>query len=131
MNTIYIQFDEPKRESLTSKDGIIKSSLKRVLISVLEKVIPKANPDFEDKIDGVKHWLLEFDINTEIPQREIGMDKEGKVILIMPYKSNYGFWTDNNLLLKDFKEHFNISEISKEIFEYNWNIFDKTFGSTE
>jgi len=42
----------------------------------------------------------------------------------LPFKNNYGYWTDNNLLLNDFKELFNTSEISKEIFEQHWKILD-------
>ena len=43
----------------------------------------------------------------------------------MPYNDNYGYWTDNNLLLNDFKKHFVVTEISKEIFEKSWELFDK------
>ncbi|MBK7855619.1 MAG: hypothetical protein IPJ79_12595 [Bacteroidetes bacterium] len=43
----------------------------------------------------------------------------------MPYKDNYGYWTDNNLLLHDFKEHFVVSEINKDSFEQSWELFDK------
>lgn len=32
----------------------------------------------------------------------------------MPYKNNYGYWTDNNLKLNDFKTTFVTSEISAE-----------------
>jgi hypothetical protein len=92
----------------------------------LTSIIPKANPDFDYKIDLVENWLVELDCETGIPEREIGIDKNGQVILKMPFKNNYGYWTDNNLLLKDFKEHFTTSEISKESFENHWLIFDKT-----
>jgi len=106
MTTTYIQFDAPRSNSQTTKDGLIKSSLKKLLVGVLTTIIPKANPDFEDKIDEVKYWLVECDNESGIPEREIGLDKEGRVILKMPYKDNYGYWTDNNLLLKDFKRTF-------------------------
>ena len=125
MKTTYIQFEAPKSESLKAKDGLIKSSLKKVLVGILTTIIPKANPDFEDKIDEVEYWVVECDNESGIPQREIGLDKEGRVILKMPYERNYGYWTDNNLLLNDFKEHFATSEISKEIFEWKWEMFDK------
>ncbi len=122
MKTTYIQFDAPKSESQATKKGQIKNLLKKALIAILTKIIPKANPDFEDKIDEVQHWLVECDIETGIPEREIGLDKEGRVILKMPYKDNYGYWTDNNLLLNDFKEHFVVSEINKDRFEQNWEL---------
>ncbi len=122
MKTTYIQFDARKSESQATKKGQIKNLLKKALIAILTKIIPKANPDFEDKIDEVQHWLVECDIETGIPEREIGLDKEGRVILKMPYKDNYGYWTDNNLLLNDFKEHFVVSEINKDRFEQNWEL---------
>ncbi|MDP3556327.1 MAG: hypothetical protein Q8T03_03070 [Bacteroidota bacterium] len=125
MKTTYIQFDAPKNNRQTPKDGLIKSSLKKALVGILTTIIPKANPDFEDKLDDVQYWLVECDNETGIPEREIGLDKEGRVILKMPFKDNYGYWTDNNLLLNDFKEHFVVSEISKESFEESWELFGK------
>jgi hypothetical protein len=125
MTTTYIQFDAPKSDNQTPKYGLIKSAFKKALVGVLTKVIPKANPDFDNKIDEVQYWLVECDNDTGIPEREIGLDKEGRVILKMPFKDNYGYWTDNNLLLNDFKEHFVVSEISRDSFEQNWELFDK------
>ncbi len=125
MKTTYIQFDVPKSNSQTAKDGLIKSSLKKALVGILTTIIPKANPAFDDKIDEVQYWLVECNNETGIPEREIGLDKEGRVILKMPFKDNYGYWTDNNLLLNDFKEHFVVSEISKDSFEQSWELFDK------
>ncbi len=43
----------------------------------------------------------------------------------MPYNDNYGYWTDNNLVLNDFKEQFKASDITKEAFEQQWILFDK------
>jgi hypothetical protein len=42
----------------------------------------------------------------------------------MPYKKNYGYWTDNNMLLDDFRKHFEVSEITKEEFERQWALFE-------
>ena len=128
MKATYIQFDAPKSDNLTAKDGLIKSSMKKALVGILTAIIPKANPDFDNKIDEVQYWLVECDNKTGIPEREIGLDKEGRVILKMPFKGNYGYWTNNNLLLNDFKEHFVVSEISKDIFEQSWELFDKNKG---
>jgi hypothetical protein len=125
MKTTYIQFDAPKDRRQTLKDGLLKSSLKNTFIRILTKIIPKANPEFDDKINNVQYWLVECEDETGIPQREIGLDKEGRVIVKMPFGANYGYWTDNNLLLDNFKEHFAGSEISKESFERNWQLFDK------
>jgi hypothetical protein len=125
MNMTYIQFDAPKSDSWTTKEGLIKSSLKKALLCILTTIIPKTNPNFEDKIDEVKYWLVECNNETGRPEREIGLDSKGRVILKMPYKENYGYWTVNNLLLNNFKEHFNVSEINKESFEQSWELFYK------
>lgn len=84
---------------------------------ILSFFIPIANPDFEDKIFLASNWLLEFDKENDIPNREIGLNSEGKVILKMPYKNNYGYWIDNNLTYNDFKKDFEYEIIEKEKFE--------------
>ncbi|HMC01613.1 MAG TPA: hypothetical protein VKN14_11315 [Flavobacteriaceae bacterium] len=127
----YIQFENPKTGQDSKVDGITKRALKKAIIGVLSTIIPKANPDFDDKIDFVKNWLVELDIDTGIPEREIGLDKNGQVILKMPFENNYGYWTDNNLLLEDFKKLFFTSEISNVDFEKYWNSFNLTTDKTE
>jgi hypothetical protein len=125
MDKSYIQFEVIKNKNEPSKDGSIKNALKKVLTNALTSVIPKANPDFDSKIKEVKIWLVECHNETGIPEREIGIDKEGKTILKMPYKDNYGYWTDNNLILEDFKHRFSTTEINKEYFEKSWGLFGK------
>jgi hypothetical protein len=44
----------------------------------------------------------------------------------MPFKNNYGYWTDNNLLLEDFKKNFKTLEVSQDSFENYWSLFEKT-----
>ena len=109
--TTYVQFKAPKSEQKGQTDGILKRNIKKAVIGIVSAVIPKANPDFEDKIDFVETWIVELDDETGIPEREIGMDKDGRIIVKMPFKNNYGYWTDNNLLLADFKNHFETKEI--------------------
>ena len=110
----------PKNESQSSKDGLVKSAFINIVAGILTKIIPRANPDFDEEIDSVESWLVECDTETGIVEREIGLNKENQAIVKMPFKENYGYWIDNNLLLPDFKEHFAVSEITKETFEQNW-----------
>ena len=119
----YIQFELPKRNVEVPKDRPIRTWVLKALECFLRKITPLANPDFDSKIDDVKYWMVECDDVSGIPDREIGIDKEGRVILKMPYKDNYGYWTDNNLLLADFKKHFDCSDISRESFEHHWETF--------
>lgn len=125
MKASYIQFEAPKNGKNSSNDGLLKKLFLKALVAMLSAIIPKANQDFDGKIGDVIHWLVECDNETGIPEREIGLDKEGRVILKMPFKDNYGYWTDNNLLLNDFKTHFMTSEISKEMFEEKWELIKK------
>lgn len=98
------------------------SFFKTLLWKFLSTIIPKANPDFENQIQNINIWLIEFDENG-IPEREIGLDKDEKTVMIMPWKDNYGYWTDNNFKLQDFKNGFKYSEIDNEYFESRWNYF--------
>ncbi|WP_460219307.1 hypothetical protein [Psychroserpens sp. MEBiC05023] len=123
--TTYIQFKIPKNEHNAEPDGVVKRNIKKAIIGILGSIIPKANPDFENKIDLVETWIVELDSETGIPEREIGMDKDGRIIVIMPFKNNYGYWTDNNLLLTDFKDHFDITELNQDSFENYWSLLDK------
>ncbi len=124
--TTYIQFKVPKNEHTSEPDGVVKRNIKKAIIGILSSIIPKGNPDFEDKIDLVETWVVELENETGIPEREIGMDKNGRIIVKMPFKNNYGYWTDNNLLLPDFKKHFETIEISQDSFENYWCLFEKT-----
>ena len=114
----YIKFQVPE---------IYKNSLeKKTLIGkLLTKIISKANPDYDEKIDRVKVWLVEIDDATKAPNREIGINDTGNIIMTMPDDNNYGYWTDNNLLFEDFKKNFDVVEINKKEFEDKWTEFEK------
>lgn len=88
-------------------------------------VPPVSNPDFENKIDAVATWLIEFEADSYFPDREIGLDSADNPIMIMPWKKNYGYWTDNDLTIEDFRARFKCIDISREEFQKCWKIFDK------
>jgi hypothetical protein len=120
METVYIQFGAPGGAINTKKANSFRGNIKKLMIGILTKVVPEANPDFDRKIDDVRHWLIECEGVSGIPQREIGVDEHEHVIVKMPFGNNYGYWTDNNLLLNDFRELFSASVITKEAFEQQW-----------
>jgi len=122
MSSMYIRFQVPNDQK--SDDDQLPNSIKKALLIVLKKILSKANPDYDDKITEVKYWLVEIDNETGIPEREIGLDSNDHAIMKMPHKNNYGYWTDNNLLLSDFNKHFVVNEIREEIFEDYWNLLD-------
>lgn len=102
-----------------------KFSFFNIIFSLVKLITPLANPDFESKIDLVETWYLEFVDKDSIPSREIGLDSENNIILKMPFKNNYGYWTDNILKYKDFDRLFNLTFISEGLFFELWEKFDR------
>lgn len=53
----------------------------------------EANPDFEEALDFVAEWLIEYD-DVEFHQavREIGFDTNKNLIVKLPDERNYGYW---------------------------------------
>ena len=126
MNKTYIQFETTPSEKEPQHESVLKRSVKKLTIGILTKIFPITNPDFEDKIDDITSWLVECDNESGIPEREVGIDEYGQVKMIMPFRNNCGYWTDNNMLLNDFKEHFKTLEITRDTFEGYWTSFNLT-----
>jgi hypothetical protein len=123
MKTVCIKFELPQRGFQSKDEPSFIRSLKHATTTFLSQVFPVANPDFENRIKDVRYWLVECDKESGIPQREIGIDENEQVILKMPFNDNYGYWTDNNLLLEDFILRFNASRITSNEFEQHWSMF--------
>lgn len=116
---IYIKFKvTPDTLEVKTKNRRWTKIIKTILF-----FIPKGNSDFDDLIGDVAEWQLEIDPNSKLPSRELGKDINGKIILIMPWLENYGYWTDNEITLDYFKEHFKANSIDKSEFNENWNTF--------
>ncbi len=62
---------------------------------VLQRIIPPANPDFEQLYPTARFWWVELD-EKNVPAREIGFDEEGKPIVLAPFGRNYGFFVDTS-----------------------------------
>ncbi len=121
MKSIYIKFSAPTFQEKKERRNLFK----RLLKIAIPYFIPVGNPIFDDKINEVKEWLIEFENGKNYPNREIGINILHDPIMIMPWRKNYGYWIDNNLLLEDFKSAFKAVEISEEEFEENWMKFRK------
>lgn len=87
----------------------------RIIRSVAYSLIPKANPGYRDKWHLVDEWLVEFDDDGG-PQREVGLDADGRPILAGPSECDYGFWHDTNMRFDQFEG----SLISESVFEEKW-----------
>ncbi|MEO2070308.1 MAG: hypothetical protein ABGW99_03110 [Zunongwangia sp.] len=115
----YIKFKDPRSEPVSQS-----SRFEKAVVKILSTIFPKANPNFETLIKKVDSWLVEYNQIEKAVWREIGFDKNGCSIVAMPLRNNYGYWTDNNLTLDDFRE-FGITEVAKEYFENEWTEFKK------
>ena len=100
------------------------SKKKSLLKRFLSLFIPLANPDYEQDIDLVKYWILEFENKESIPIREIGMSTDKNVLMKMPYKKNYGYWTDNQITHNYFVQNFPYKTVSEDFFISKWNLLN-------
>jgi hypothetical protein len=88
-------------------------------------MIPLANPDFDRSYALVRKWWIEVD-ETGTPQRELGFDAHGRVIVAGPLADNFGFWTDSTMT-------FNPAEYKVapgEEFESAWLLFRDQWVAT-
>jgi hypothetical protein len=124
MEHLYIQFKAPgfSPDNTTGKRW---NSVGIRIIRMLLFFIPRANPDFEKRMDYVAEWLLEIDTDDNSVVREIGLDKFGRVIMILPLRKNYGFWLDTDMGLDDFIKNFDAVYTDKSAFESKWDEFIK------
>ena len=124
MEHSYIRFGDPSSTN-AKRAAKTKGILQKFIGVVVSTFITKANPDFESVIDNVAEWLLEICIENNKTNREIGIDKNGQTILIMPWCDNCGYWSDNSMTLDYFRKHFKVAGIEKVDFETRWNGFIK------
>lgn len=97
-----------------------EKSWKEKLINGILFFIPRANPDYDNKMYLVKSWLIEFlEIDGELmPWREIALDENEDPVFAGPNKRNYGFWCDTNMKYEDFEGEV----IDKIEFEKYWRM---------
>ena len=128
MGLIYIRFKTDKVVPDSEQQGSerwLTRSIENILIKVTSSIVPKANPDFDGKIQDVRQWILEVDDDEGIPEREIGLDDKGNVMMIMPWKDNYGFWTDSNVHVDELAKSHEMQFLDRQEFENLWNDFEK------
>ena len=113
LDKTYIQFKTPLSEKEPQHESVLMRYFKKLTIDILTKIFRIANPDFEGKIDDVTSWFVKRDNQSGIPEREVGIDEYGQVKMIMPFRHDCGYWTDNNMLLNDFQEHLKTLEITR------------------
>ncbi len=118
---IYLEFDAPENDRNLHQ----KSNRVTLFGNFLNRILPKANPHFEELYGTVTRWIIEIDQDRNYTMREIGFDEAELPVVIAPYKDNYGYWTDNVLEIDDYLR-FNGNTISKSDFETEWkNALDR------
>ena len=105
-----VKIEQPTKESFVEK----------ILWRILPSIIPRANPDFDRLYDKVITWYIEYDDINNITNREIGVDKNGIVIVKGPFGKNLGFWTDEDLTIEQYDTNFKIEYIKQDEFEKLW-----------
>ena len=130
MEYLYIKFEVPAAVP-AKKQPRAEGFFQKIIIKILSTFIPVANPDFKEIFDNVAEWLVEINSDNKRPEREIGLDKDGQTILIMPWRANYGFWLDTNITLDHFRVNFKAIDIDKINFETKWNAFIKQNSLSE
>lgn len=127
MGPIYLKFKDEKVTKISDNrpKTWVMQVFEKSVVKILTAIIPKSNPGFEEKFQYVNEWLIEIDGEEEIANREIGIDNSGQTIMIMPFKENYGYWTDNNLKSSDFIKVFQAIRITQKEFNERWDEFKK------
>lgn len=111
------------------KEG--KSSfIERVVCFLLYHILPKVNPDFDNRYKDVITWYIEYDDAICCPRREVGVDLNNTAIVMAPYNKNYGYWLDANMTIEDYTNQFNIVYISKKDFEEIWDKSMESLGKS-
>lgn len=83
---------------------------------VLKRLIPPANPDFEDLYSRVEFWVLKIRLEDGRPLREVGFDSKGSPIVAGPIGKNRGMWVDSqsNVSWRD------AEKVNQEFFSSAW-----------
>ncbi|MBQ6208921.1 MAG: hypothetical protein IJK42_04000 [Prevotella sp.] len=107
---------EDSLSSASRQDSFWQSFINRIL----EMLLPKANPDFNGLYHQVKTWYVEYDIEKQHTNREVGTDDDGHVIVKAPFGRNLGLWVDEELNDDDYKR-LGATAISSIEFETLWS----------
>lgn len=116
----YFKFRLVKKQLELNK----KKSIVSKVLEFFFSFIPKSNPEFNDLIEFVDVWYIEYDDENDCVEKEIGLNANYETILKMPYKNEYGYWLDTDMKFQDFESTFNIEKIDGLEFEKKWNKYN-------
>ena len=104
---------------LSDSDRDKESRGKALVMKVLSRVLPLANPDFEDKYDQVTEWWLEID-DDGLVRREIGLDSLGKPLVGAPIGDNEGIFTELGQ-----EPQGTIQDVDRSQFDVAWSTLNE------
>ena len=110
MPVSYVRIDE---------DSVAETNEPGLFARVLSKVLPSANPDFGPEYRSLSYWYLE--ITDSKPTREIGFDWHGEPIVLVPFRANYGVWTDSPVSL----DPSDYQSVTRSTFEAAWRTLSR------
>ena len=112
----YVSYQEPIDS--VAESGFWSKWIEKVLL----QIVPLASPDFHEKYEEVSLWWLELNEDEE-PQRELGFNARGEIIVAAPIGRNYGVWTDGGPRCVGF------DAIEEKRFMEAWNNFENEFNN--
>ncbi len=62
---------------------------------VLQRVLPRANLDYDAHDEQLVYWLVEVNDQGQA-EREIGFSAQNEPLVFTPTDRNYGVWTDSD-----------------------------------
>jgi len=86
-----------------------------VLVKLMRRFVPEANPSYRDKMQLIDMWYIEFD-EQGLPNREVGVDSNGIPVVAGPSSTDFGYWLDANVTDVDLDG----VEIEEQEFEALW-----------
>lgn len=97
-------------------------------VKLLRRMLPAANPDFEERYyPRTRTWWIELD-DDRIPQREIGFDEQGSAIVLGPVGQNYGFAVDSS---SPWPESYGRCDEASRSFQEVWDSLWPQFAHLE
>ena len=79
MKYFILKWSSEKKQNNKTKRSLWCRLLHKMIVPL------SANPDFDDKIEDVTLWFIEYDdVVNHIANREIGFAKDGRIIVKMP-----------------------------------------------
>ena len=112
---IYFSFSHPSNRKEKRKDtNSLYAAFMRLLLNVVKKALPIANPDFEEAIQNVTTWYVEYDDTVyNHVLREIGQDAKNILVLRNAFEKTRKQMKVNALSINALSDNLNFQMFAK------------------